>query len=263
MPETPASLAVESDRLLQNAWKYFARHLPGGGVVSLPGVVLADGRSPLPFMNAAILTEPVTDADDLRTRVTRARDHFQRHSLHWILVYAADRTPPDLDVAAVCAESGLQYMMPMTGMVADTLVPPVRPLPSLDLRPVTDAATRRAVADLNAAGYDIPKEIVRPATEPESIWTQMTGVVGYVDDVAVSTASVAAVDDIAYVALVATRPDRQGRGYAEAVMRNALQRARTEWGVSRTILHATPAGQPVYTRMGYADVGGFHVYVSG
>ena len=90
----------------------------------------------------------------------------------------------------------------------------------------------------------------------------MTGVVGYVNDVPVSTASVVAVDDIAYVALVATRPDRQGRGYAEAVMRHALQQARADWGVSRTILHATPAGQPVYTRMGYADAGGFHVYVS-
>ena len=263
MSDTPAARAVESDRLLRNAWQYFARHLPDGGVVSLPGLVLADGRSPLPFMNAAILTDPVADADDLRGRLAKARRHFERHGLHWILMYAADRTPPALDTAGLCAEAGLQYMMPMTGMVAATLAPPVRRLPALDLRAVDSAATRQAVADLNAAGYDIPPEIVRPATAPESFWSNVTGVVGYVNDVPVSTASVVAVDDIAYVALVATRPDRQGRGYAEAVMRHALQQARADWGVSRTILHATPAGQPVYARMGYAEAGGFHVYVSG
>jgi predicted GNAT family acetyltransferase len=91
----------------------------------------------------------------------------------------------------------------------------------------------------------------------------MVGVVGYVDGESVSTASVAAVDDIAYVALVATNPAHQGRGYAEAAMRAALNEARVHWGVTRTILHATPAGVPLYARMGYGDTGGYHVYVSG
>ncbi len=257
------SSAAESDRLLENAWSYFARQLPGGGVVPAPVVLLANGRSPLPFMNAAILTDVVTDADDLRRRVGAARDHFEPHGLHWILMFPDHRTPSSLDVAGICAQSTLQYMMPMRGMAADALAAPVRALPALDMRVVDDEPTRQAVADLNAAAYAIPAEIFRPATEPASMWSQMVGVVCYVDGASVSTASVAAVDDIAFVALVATNPAHQGRGYAEAAMRAALGEARALWGVTRTILHATPAGVPVYARMGYGDTGGYHVYVSG
>jgi hypothetical protein len=36
-------------------------------------------------------------------------------------------------------------------------------------------------------------------------------------------------------------------------MRRTLLEAREAWGVQRTVLHATPAGQPVYRRMGYVD----------
>ncbi|HTU99380.1 MAG TPA: GNAT family N-acetyltransferase [Luteitalea sp.] len=255
--------AAESDRLLESAWSYFARQLPDGHVMPSPGVLIANGRSPLPFMNAAILTDVVVDADDLRRRVGAAREQFEPLGLQWILMFPEDRTPSSVDVAGICGEAKLQYMMPMRGMVTDALAAPVRTLPALDLRVVEDAAGRQAVADLNAAGYGIPTEIVRPATEPASMWSQMVGVVGYVDGEPVSTASVAAVDDVAYVALVATSPAYQGRGYAEAVMRDALGQARNRWGVTRTILHATPAGAPVYTRMGYEDVGGYHVYVSG
>jgi hypothetical protein len=49
------------------------------------------------------------------------------------------------------------------------------------------------------------------------LWADMVGVVGYVDGEAVSTASVMAVDEAACVCLVATQPEHQGKGYAEAV----------------------------------------------
>jgi GNAT superfamily N-acetyltransferase len=62
------------------------------------------------------------------------------------------------------------------------------------------------------------------------------------------------------VALVATSPDHQRKGYAEAVMRRALDEAREAWGVRRTVLHATAAGQPIYRRMGYADTVRFDAF---
>jgi len=77
----------------------------------------------------------------------------------------------------------------------------------------------------------------------------------------VATASVALIDQIAYVALVATQPDHQRKGYAEAVMRQALLEARKAWGERRTVLHATAAGQPVYRRMGYADTIRFDAFI--
>jgi hypothetical protein len=44
-------------------------------------------------------------------------------------------------------------------------------------------------------------------------------------------------------------------------MRRVLDEARERWGTVRTVLHATPAGNPVYTRMGYRPTSTFHVYV--
>ena len=54
-----------------------------------------------------------------------------------------------------------------------------------------------------------------------------------------------------YVALVATHPKAQRKGYAEAAMRDVLERSLAAGLDRRTYLHATAAGRPVYERMGY------------
>lgn len=263
MSQSAETLVTESHRQIQQAWTYFARALPAGEVIAQDGVLVTDGRSPLAFMNAAFLTTPVSDVADLRTRIEQASAHFRAHGVPWVFMPGEDLIDadllPSLDDAA--ASAGLQFMMPMTGMVATTLEAPVRPLPAIECRLVGDDATRRAVADINGEGYDLPGDLMHTATGVADIWNTMVGVVGHVDGEAVSTASVTPVDDVAYVCLVATRPGAQGKGYAEAVMRGALDAARARWGVERTVLHATPAGCPVYTRMGYAPTNTFRVYI--
>jgi GNAT superfamily N-acetyltransferase len=262
MPHSSASLAEESNRLFQHAWTYFARQLPRGGTTRLPGLLLANGRSPLPFMNAAMVTSPLADEAELRGHIERAGRHFQADGVHWILVISNDLVPDALRgrLTEICADAGMAYMMPMYGMATDRLVPPVRPLPEIDLQVVDEETRRTAVGDLNAAGYAIPAEICHPVTNVPELWKDMIGVVGQVDGVPVATASVATIDDIAYVALVATAPEQQRKGYAETVMRHALAQAREAWGPQRTVLHATAAGRPVYTRMGYADTVGFESF---
>lgn len=265
MSTVPSPLVRESHRQIQQAWSYFATHLPEGRVSSTDGLLITDGRSPLPFMNAAFLSDPVSDEADLRDRVGRAAAHFGEQGLHWVFMPADDQLPDGLvpRLGGIAGEVGLQYMMPMTGMVATMLQAPVRTLAALDIRPVADRETRRAVSDINGEGYAMPGDLMHAATGVADIWSTMIGMVAYVDDEPVSTASVTPVDDVAYVCLVATRPGHQGRGYAEAVMRRALDEARRAWGVQRTVLHATPAGRPVYTRMGYEDTNNFHVFVGG
>lgn len=263
MPHTPSSLAEESNRLFQHAWTYFARQLPNGRTTRLPGLLLANGRSPLAFMNAALVTSPLADESELRSHVAHAARHFQADGVDWILVVANDLVPDALRgrLTEICADGGLHYMMPMYGMATDGLAPPVRPLPAIDLQAVDSDELRSAVGDLNAAGYAIPAEICRPVTGVPALWKDMVGAVGLVDGMPVATASVATVDDIAYVALVATSPEHQRKGYAEAVMRHALSLAEERWGPQRTVLHATAAGRPVYARMGYAENVGFEAFI--
>ena len=255
MSHTPASLLEESNRLLQHTWTYFVRQMPVGVTTRMPGLLIANGRSSLPFMNMAIPTSPIADAADLHARIDEAASHFRKDGVHWLMVISDDVVPGALrdQLTSVCAEAGLQYALPMFGMATDVLLDPVRPLPVLDLRVVATAALREAVGDINAAGYAMPAELFRPVTVLPEFWKDMVGVVGLVDGTPVATASVALIDEIAYVALVATHPDHQRKGYAEAVMRRALDESAKAWGPRRTVLHATAAGQPVYRRMGYAD----------
>lgn len=257
-------LIQESHRQIEGAWAYFATRLPGGRSSRSRGVFYADGQSVLPFMNMAIVTELLDGVDDLRARIADASAYFRGQQLHWMLTVSEDALaslgPDALTEAA--ADADLQYLMPMEGMVASALEPPIRELPALDFKPVTDEETRQAVSELNARGYDMPTELMAAAVAVPELWTAMDGTVGYADGAPASTASVVPIDGIAYVALVATHPEQQKRGYAEAVLRHALARARDAHGCERTVLHATPAGRPVYTRMGYEDVITYHVYLA-
>jgi predicted GNAT family acetyltransferase len=69
------------------------------------------------------------------------------------------------------------------------------------------------------------------------------------------------VDGYRYVALVATDPAHQRRGYAEAAMRLALEVAALEHGERATVLHATDAGRPIYQRMGYEPIATHSVFM--
>jgi len=54
-----------------------------------------------------------------------------------------------------------------------------------------------------------------------------------------------------YVAFVATLPEAHGKGYAEAVMRHAIEQGRRAMGFTRMTLHASDMGRPVYLAMGF------------
>lgn len=61
------------------------------------------------------------------------------------------------------------------------------------------------------------------------------------------------------VTLVATHPDHRGHGHAGGLILLALQEAREE-GLETTTLVATRAGQPLYERLGYRDIGGLEMW---
>jgi GNAT superfamily N-acetyltransferase len=86
-------------------------------------------------------------------------------------------------------------------------------------------------------------------------------VIGYAGAEPVATAITYVLEGILFVAFVATLPGHQRKGYAEAVMRRSLEAASRATGLSRTVLHATPAGQSVYERMGYHSTTPFTMYL--
>lgn len=249
------ALVTEAVESLIDAWSVFARRFPQGRVEHLDGVTVTWADVPLPFLNVAILDSPCADRDDLRRRLDALLAHLADARHPWFAALCEEWAPEGW--RDVVAEAGLHEAMPLTGMVTERLVPPRRPAPALELRRVDDAAARRAVAELNNVAYGLPYGMC-DAVADERFWPDdMHGYVGSVDGVDVCTTSVFPALGTAYVALVATHPDHGRKGYAEHVMRHALEQAGAALDLPRTILHASDAGRPVYAAMGYDDTARF------
>ena len=129
--------------------------------------------------------------------------------------------------------------------------------------PRADRAARgRRVCGVARSSTRWPTECTLDAGKPV-IGTRCSGrttsrVVGWTGGKPASGAAVMMVDGHRYVALVATDPAHQRRGYAEAAMRRALDVAAERHGAVPSFLHATDAGRPIYARMGYAPVTSAH-----
>ena len=243
-----------------SAW---SRNFPGGEVRELHGLIGAWADTDLAFCNSIFLSRPVEDRADLEARVGALADYLALRQKPPFLAVCQEWIPEPLRsaVPAIIAEAGLEPVLTMTGMVADELLAPMRPLPEVRYRRVCDAETRNQVADVNSAAYGFAMEAGRQAMAEPRIWTDDDfGHVAYLDGQAVAVAATVALNGRLHVGLVATLPGMQRRGYAEAVMRHSLESAAQATGLRRTTLHATEMGRPVYRRMGYRDAATFQVY---
>lgn len=249
-------------------WQQFLEHTvqqaKQGHLAELrPGLHCAWGNSALPITNGYYLTQPVPDAELLRAHLAAAQaDAAQRPPLPW-LFYVPSSSVAELGVPAVdavAADCGLAPFLTMREMTADVsaLTPPRRPLPPMDFRRVRSTADASTVLELNLNAYSMPLEILPSCLDSGMFLAGKSpecGMVGYVDGVAVSTASVIVLHNVLYVALVATAPDHRQRGYADAVMRHALQTAATEFDLHHAALDASVMGEPIYAAMGFSPTG--------
>ncbi len=245
-------MAITSDenvQLLIEAWKLMVGRLPGGLNTQAAGVATMCGNVALPFFNLSTPEWRAADGAELRRLLEVAKGRAAACDHTSLLVLTEDWVPEDWE--AVAAEFGLGMMMNLTGMSAEGLLPLRRSGPEIELRRVTDEATARDLATVNALAYGMPPEIFECICNMH-IWHEDSyAYVGYVDGRAVSSAATLPVAGTIYVALVATLPEARGKGYAEAVMREAISHA----GGGRITLHASDAGQPVYRAMGF-EAGG-------
>lgn len=248
----------KSNHYFVQAWDFFCSRLPQGEVRSLPGVIAAFGHIPVPFFNLCFLDSPVKSQADLQTRVRVASEFGAAGEVPWMLTLSDEWLPVDPD--EVCREVGLAPVMKLYAMVADQLSEPRRPLAALRFEEAGSQEGFDLMAEINGAAYGMPEEMVAPL-KAASLWEGPTyPVIGFRGNDPVTCSATLLVDEILYVAWVATFPGQQRKGYAEAAMRESLQIASERTGVSETWLHATEAGRPLYRAMGYEVSAGFSLY---
>lgn len=260
--QPPVDEHLESIEQLSGMWSEFARRFPTSRVESLPGMVVAISGTPMAFINVISFSTPIRDRHDLVERCERALRIGAESGVPWLLS-TSDASMGDPAIArAVLADMGLATVLPTVGMVAETIEPASKPLPEgISFRRVVDEETRNALTDLNTLSYGIPQEVGRRGPAQDCFWDDsFHGYVAYVHDMPVAATLTAPLDGRLYVSWVATHPEHRRKRYADAVMRKSLESARQATGLTRTVLHATAAGQPVYEQMGYRAVTGFTWY---
>ena len=203
-----------------SVWKVLVGTIPGADLTDRPGLSIRWADAEFPFWNAVFLTEQLADGRVLNNRLEEA-------------------------------SAFLRYILSLKTLIH----------PSLRIERVKDQAQLQAYADINSEACAFPLEWARSGLLGSTFWKEVAyAYLGYEEGVPVFAACVVVNSGSLYLALVATWPPAQRKGFGEATVRHALQAAYEATGLKRAILHATDAGSPVYRRVGYQRTAEFLAY---
>ena len=249
---------------LRESFRAIAASRAPGELRELPGVSIASAGVTFQMFNAAFLSAPIATEADLARRITLPSVHFDARGLEWAYWVCDDWLDAKMRRRSrhIFERHGLRHSVDLPGMVAERILPPVKPLPTLEIRRVADAATRDAFCAIGSTCFHVPLPWFREVFDDDSIWDRFIGWVGYTGGEPVSTAATVIGGGAVGVYNVATMPEHQMRGYGETVTRHAIAEAQRRHGITGTILQSTPAGHRLYQRMGFRTVTNVAVYAS-
>ena len=254
---------TESLHQFISTWKLLAQSFTEADLSDKPGLAKCWANIPFIFYNTLFLTEQISDARLLKERVRDACVYIHSHQAPgWIVVCLDYLTGTAKEKLGMIAEQEKLMELPMTGMVGDIL-PLDEPLhPTLRFERISDDATITDFVDMNCISYNVPIEAGRSIVKEHTLWHRHAfGFVAYEGEKPVATATAIVNDGCLLLFLVATMPEARRKGYAEATIRHALNAAYKATGITRTVLHATEMGYPVYLRLGYRPTGRFMGYL--
>jgi ribosomal protein S18 acetylase RimI-like enzyme len=249
---------------LRVAMRCYARVSDRGETRDYPDLALTSCGMNCAVFNSAMLRALVDEAR-FRRAVTLAGTHFRHRELGWTFWLCNDLLPAPGHAAARqrFRQLGMEQIAQPPGMVAERLAPPRRPLADLEIRRVTDETTRMDFAHLSSVIFTLAADTARAVYGAPGLWQNpMQGWVAYHGQLPVSIVTVVVGGGALGVYSVGTLPEYQCRGYAETLMRHALDCARQSTGIERTVLQSTAQGLNLYTRLGYRTVTRFGVFIN-
>ena len=216
-------------------------------------------------MNTAFLSTPVATEADLQDRISVAKEYFGQKKTLWLFVAFDEWLDSLIQPERLFRQNGLCHMQSCVGMQTKNLVVRTSPVPELLFRPVTNDVERLAFSSINSDSYAFSAAWRSDIARWSSQWPalKVRSYVGYSRNEAVTSAMVHLTGDVGFLGFVATKQGHQRNGFAEAIVRHALAAAESEWHVSKSILHSTPAGLPLYRSLGYSEVTSFSIYLGG
>jgi GNAT superfamily N-acetyltransferase len=254
---------LESVQQLIDNWRIFVLDYGPGEVRDLPGMAIRWADSRFPFWNCITFTDQGADCRLLDERLAQAVAYMRQKSQPGLIWLFEDLLAPSCraELPAAAARAGLELSFSGFGMSGNLFPIPEPKHPNLSFQRVTSDGDLLAYADLNSRAYGMPLEAGRDGLRWSSLWTKrMYTYLGLENGIPVSTAATIQTNECLFLALVATAPEAQRRGFGEATVRKALFEAARSTGLTRSVLHATMAGAPVYERIGYRKVATIRFY---
>jgi ribosomal protein S18 acetylase RimI-like enzyme len=251
------------DENLRAAMRFFGEASGSGEVLPLDGCVAIFSGLDYGVFNIALLTSPARHGE-LELRLTELARFFRERTLRWSFWLCDDL----LDGGGkrerqAFANFGMRVISHPPGMLAQSLAAPVRPLPEIECRPVADAPTRAAFAEITSVSFDIPYMVARAVYSREQAWKRdYHGFVGIADGRVVAIVAMVAAAGVIGVYSLATAPAFRRKGYGEALLRAAVAEMHRRTGLTRLALQSTEAGYAMYRRLGFHDVTKFTVYLT-
>ncbi len=238
-----------------------------GRAVERAGILLITAPVRYSVFNIALLSAPLTSAPDgeFERRISVARDHYDELGSPWSIWVCEDYLARR-DVRRMHGffrGLGLDCIGEPPGMEMPDLHAPRRPLPELDVREVSDAATRSGFSRLANTCFRLPLHYASAVYEREEAWNHPLRMWTAWEKgrVVASAATVSAYGALGIYS-VGTLPELRGRGYAEAVMRHAIAEARAAGAEGPLVLQSSPAGLNLYRKLGFKNTTRFSVFAT-
>jgi GNAT superfamily N-acetyltransferase len=252
----------ESVRQLAAVWGEIVNDRKSGEVKDLPGISIRWADTRFPFFNAITFTDVGAGRALLSSRLKKAAEYMARSKYSGLIWIFEDLLEPAArsELPRLAERTGLSLCLSGYSMAGNFPMPePTHP--DLDFVRVTTDEQVEAYFDINARAYGMPLDDVRDGMKQSTIWkAEAYSYLGLVDGRPVSAAAAIESDGSLFLALVATLPEAQRKGYGEATCRKALYEASRKTGLTRSVLHATMAGAPIYQRIGYQKIGTIGFY---
>ncbi len=253
-------LLLLSDLNLAEALRESARS-SGGSILEGEGYLLTAGPGAHPMLNGALRLDPSLDASAFMQR-TRT---FYGERGHGYSLTLREHVA-DSDLAKAAQEAGLSPTLELPAMVVQHRLEDVAPRAGTVLRRVVDS---RGVSDFrNVAAeawstYGIPPPVIASVFSREELLLlpHAVAVVAYVDKTPLAAAMMFLSHGIAGIYWVSSVSHARGRGLGEACTR-AVTNAGFDLGARAVVLQASPMGDAIYRRMGYAEISKYRLFWS-
>lgn len=250
---------------LAKTMECFTQFQPDSHVIQLNGITLIDAGPENASFNSVLLNAPVENNALFEDHIQIAKRYFAGRRSAWSFWICEGLLSPPVrkNIERMFHRHRMQPIATTTGLITETLNPPLRTLPELCIKRVQNDTTKISFCHLMSTSFDSPAEQLTRIYHSDAVWkTSFQGFVGTMDGQDVTAGAVVNSHGVTGIYAVGTLPAFRRKGYAESLMRKMIQETQQQEGSMPLILQSTPAALNLYHRMGFRPLTNFFLYAS-